>query len=170
MGIGYFLSERGRGVSGISADQDLPLEKMPTVWRFMSLLGPGILSDYESDFLGCRIERLFFFVWRIVISREYKMLGKRLDNWYSEDLGAKPESHRPLEQRRSIYPALLRGEEAAFAAELNPIQRVWYRYCLITLPLASDYLDAMRYRYRFFGMGDEVWIGSEQKGRGNVPD
>ena len=61
-------------------------------------------------------------------------------------------------------------EESAFAAELSAIQRIWFKYCLMTLPLVRDFLDEMRYRYRFFGMGDEVWIGSERKGRGNVPE
>ena len=53
---------------------------------------------------------------------------------------------------------------------MSAIQRIWFKYCLMTLPLVRDFLDEMRYRYRFFGMGDEVWIGSERKGRGNVPE
>ncbi len=170
MGVGYFLGKRGWGVSGISAQDDLAPERIPAAWRVMSLLGPDLCSEYESDFLGCRIERLFYFVWRNVATREYKMLGKRLDNWYAEDLAAKPGSHKPLEQRRAKYPALMSGEAAAFAADLNAIQKVWFKLCLMTLPLARDFLDEMRYRYRFFGMGDEVWIGSERKGRGNVPE
>ncbi len=136
----------------------------------MSLLGPDILSEYESDFLGCRIQRLFYFVWRHVVAREYKMLGERLDRWYDEELAAKPGSHKPVERRRAQYPDLMLREESAFAAELSAIQGVWFKYCLMTLPFVRDFLDEMRYRYRFFGMGDDVWIGPERKGRGNVPE
>ena len=85
----------------------------------MSLLEPDILSEYESDFLGCRIERLFYFVWRHVVAREYKMLGERLDKWYSEELAAKPGSHKPVERRRTQYPGLMVREESAFAAEIK---------------------------------------------------
>ena len=164
------MRECGWGVPGISAQEDKEPERVPAIWRVMSLLGPDFLSEYESEFLGCRIERLFYFSWRNVVTLEYKMLGKRLENWYTEDLAAKPGSHKPVEQRRSQYPSLMSGEEAAFAAELTFIQRIWFKYCLMTMPLARGFLNETRDRYRFFGMGDEVWIGTEQKGRGNVPD
>ena len=144
------------------------MDQVPLPWRIGGPLGPDLASSYQSAFLECSIERLFYFVWRYVVVSEYRALQLRLKGWYSEDLAAKPGSHKPLEQRLSSYPALLREEEAAFIADLNGLQRLWFRCCVATMPFSHKYLDEIRYRYRFFGMGDEVWLGAERKGRGKV--
>lgn len=140
--------------------------QIPRLWRLASPFGPNLFEEYESEFLGCRIERLFYFVWRHVCLREERQLRKRVKDWYSEDLAAKPGSHKPLEQRVGKYPPMLREEERSYLRDLNAAQRLTFNLLVWTMPAAGDYLAELRYRYRFFGVGDEVWIGDQRRGRG----
>lgn len=140
--------------------------QLPVLWRVFSPLGTSLVSEYRSEFLGCPIERLFYFVLRRVCAREFRLLRLRLKNWYSEDLSAKPGSHKPLERKLSRYPDLIKAEERAFSEGLGPVQRLWFRFLCVTSFAASGFLDEMRYRYRFFGIGDDVWSGGENLGKG----
>ncbi len=138
----------------------------PLIWRALLALGPDPDSLYHSPFVGSCVPRRLHLVWLFVCRREHRSLRRRLQNWYSEDLDTAPQSHEPLAARVAIYPTAIRDEQDAYRQDLSLIRRFVHRLLLLTMPLARSYLLELRYTYRFFGVGDQIWVGDQNLGRG----
>ncbi len=138
----------------------------PFIWRTLFSLGPDPESLFSSPFVGSQVPRRFHFVWLFVCRREQKTLRDRLENWYSGEFDAAPQSHRPLAARVAIYPIAIRDEQLAYGQDLSLIQRFAHRLLLLSMPFARTYLLELRYTYRFFGVGDDIWVGDKNLGPG----
>jgi hypothetical protein len=93
-----------------------------------------------------------------------------LENWYSGEFDAAPQSHRPLAARVANHPIVLRDEQLAYGQDLSLIQRFAHRLVLLSMPFARSYLLELRYTYRFFGVGDDIWVGDKNLGPGRDLD
>lgn len=145
---------------------DLGLAGPPVLWRILLALAADPDAGYASPFVGATVPRRFHYLWRFVCRREHRRLRRRLQTWYSEDLDAAPGSHEPLARRVAAYPAAFAAEDRAYCADLSSIQRTAHGLLLVSMPLVRRHLDDLRHRYRFFGVGDEVWIDGQNLGRG----
>lgn len=145
---------------------DAGVEDIPLIWRILLPLGPDLDSCFDSPFMGAPVPRRFHLLWLCVCWREQRELHRRLQSWYSEDLDAAPGSHKPLARRIGNYPGAIIEEDQAYRHDLSIIQRAAHRLLVLSIPLTRRYVLELRHQYRFFGVGDEVWIGDRNMGRG----
>ena len=64
------------------------------------------------------------------------------------------------------YPTAIREEEDAFSRDLSLVQRLVHRLIVLSMLLARSYLLELRYTYRFFGVGDDIWVDDQNLGPG----